>query len=440
MNRNLPPLYRAMTKAAAWPLALALLFVMSSRQAAKADPAPTAGAIQGQRDASGGMSDAEIRDVIERVARAQMRPLADGEYPAVTNLDEARSAKRPEGIAWNYPQGVMLYGMERSTDATGDTNADDFVLRHTAICAGYYHWLAGLERQFGGAGKNFARRTKIRGLIGLGNLDSCGAMGTAMIVCMTRHPEAVTADEREAVARIADWVAHRQARLPDGTLWRAKEYGGTVWPDDLYMGAVFLAHYGLYTGDSEYIDDAASNIIHQAALEQDRDGLWFHGWFETNRTHGSFKWGRGNGWVTVALVETLSAMSKNDPLRPRLLDILRKQINGLKKVQAPDGMWRQVLDKPQLWEETSCTAMFAYGIARAANRGWIDGANMAAARRAFAGIAKRVSADGAVRGTCSGTNIGTTLKFYEDRPHPGDDPHGHGPVLLAGTEILMSKR
>src|SRR5579863_9755832 len=105
-------------------------------------------------------------------------------------------------------------------------------------------------------------------------------------------------------------------------------------------------------------------------------------------------------------------MPDNDPLRPRLIAILKNQIEGLKKVQAADGAWRQILDKPELWEETSCTAMFAYGIARAVNRGWIPPANMAVARKAFAAVARHVNADGAVSGTCQGTSIGTTLDFY----------------------------
>ncbi|MDE3067568.1 MAG: glycoside hydrolase family 88 protein [Verrucomicrobiota bacterium] len=387
---------------------------------------------------SGGISDTEIRDVVERVARHQIQPLADGEYPAVTNLDEARSARRPEGIAWNYPQGVMLYGMERSTDLTGDAGVDRFVVEHNLICARYYRWLAGLEKQFGDEGRQFARRTSLKLLVELGSLDSCGAMGNEMLVSMMRHPDQVTPDEKAVVARIADWVVHQQDRLPDGTLWRSKEMGGTVWPDDLYMGGVFLVRYGVYTHNRKYIDDAANNIIHQAALEQDRDGLWFHGYFVDEKQHAPFKWGRGNGWVTVALVETLSAMPKGDPLRPKLLFILRQQIEGLKKVQAPDGMWRQVLDKPELWEETSCTPMFAYGIARAVNRGWIDASDMAVARRAFAGIAQQVTADGEVNGTCQGTNIGRDLVFYIQRRRPDNDPHGRGPVMLAGTEILRA--
>ncbi len=416
-----------------------LLLLLNSgcagQRQARANASPERGAAARR---TGGISDAAIRDIVERVARHNVQALAEGEYPAVTNLAGAESAAPPEGIAWDYPHGVMLYGMERSTAVTGDTNVGPFVVEDNLICVRYYQWLAGLEDQFGNAGKQFASKTKLGRLINLGNLDSCGAMGNELLVCMMRHPDLVTPGEQIVMGRIADWVTHRQDRLPDGTLWRSKELGGTVWPDDLYMGGVFLVRYGIYTHDEEYIEDAASNIIHQAALEQDTDGLWFHGYFVKQQEHAPFKWGRGDGWAMVATVETLSAMRDDDPLRPELLDILRKQIAGLKRVQAPDGMWRQVLDHPESWEETSCTAMFAYGIARAVNRGWIDPSNMEVARHAFAGIARNVTPDGAVLGTCEGTNIGMTLDFYLQRERPPDDPHGRGPVMLAGTEILLA--
>lgn len=98
---------------------------------------------------SGGITDAEIRDVVERVARRQVHPLVDGDYSLVTNLDEAMAAKAPEGIQWVYPWGVALYGMMRSTDVTGDKDIGPFVVQHNAICVRYYDWLAGLEKQFG---------------------------------------------------------------------------------------------------------------------------------------------------------------------------------------------------------------------------------------------------------------------------------------------------
>ena len=390
--------------------------------------------------AAPGITDAEIRDIVTRVAKHQLHPLADGDYALVHSVDAAKAAKAPVGIEWDYPWGVTLYGLSRSTDATGDADAGRFVTQHNQICGRYYDWMTALNISVTNKDEvpAFTRGTKLQRLFALGSLDNCGAMGTEMLDRLGRNPAQVTVQEQAVVARVANWVAFQQDRMTNGTLWRPKAMGGTLWPDDLYMGGVFLAHWGQFIHDQKFIDDAASQIINQAAVEQDADGLWFHGYFVNEQKHAPFKWGRGNGWVTVALVETLSVMPDNDPLRPRLIEILNKQVDGLKKVQAPDGMWRQVLDKPELWEETSCTAMFAYGIARAAGRGWIDAANLAVARQAFAGLAKNVTAEGVVKGTCEGTGIGTNLDFYITRRQPDDDLHGRGPVLLAGTELLLA--
>jgi rhamnogalacturonyl hydrolase YesR len=393
-------------------------------------------------DAPDGISDTDIRDVITRVAKHQIHELTDGDYSAVSSVEAAKAAKAPEGLIWGYPWGVTLYGMLRSADVTGDKAVDQFVVDHSLACARYYHWLAGLKNNVTNTGElnAFTRGVKIKPLVTLGNLDSCGSMGNAILESMIRHPDSVTPEEKAVVERIADWVLNKQDRLPDGTFWRPKAMGGTLWPDDLYMGGVFLVRWGVYNHDQKFIEDAANNIIHQAALEEDSDGLWFHGYFEADKKHAPFKWGRGNGWVTVTLVETLSALDEKSPLRPKLIEILKAQIEGLKKVQAPDGMWRQVLDNPELWDETSCTAMFTYGIARAVNRGWIDASNLAVARRAFAGIAKKVTADGGVNGTCIGTNIGQDLDYYVKRPQTDDDLHGRGVVLLAGTELLLAEK
>jgi unsaturated rhamnogalacturonyl hydrolase len=347
----------------------------------------------------------------------------------------------PEGITWVYPWGVTLYGALRSTDATGDKDVERFVLEHNQIAARDYVWLDQVRQKAGDSEetKAFVKKAKVRGLLNLGNLDSCGAMGNQMLEGILRHRDQETDAEKAAVARIADWIVNQQARLPDGTLWRPKSMDGTIWIDDLYMAGPFLVRWSKYTGDRKYLDDAARQIINMAARLQDTDGVWYHAYFEPKKQRSPFKWGRANGWAMVATVEALSAMADDHPDHARLLDILRRQIAGVEKLQAPDGMWRQVLDHPELWEETSATAMFAYSIARAVNRGWIQPEHMAVARRAFAGISQNVTPEGVVKGTCAGTNIGMDLDYYVKRERPDDDLHGRGVVLLAGTEILLNR-
>jgi len=84
-------------------------------------------------------------------------------------------------------------------------------------------------------------------------------------------------------------------------------------------------------------------------------------------------------------------------------------------------VWRleQVLDHPELWQETSCTAMFAYSIARAVNRSWIDASHMSVARRAFAGLcANYITPEGVVKGTCQAPASGSTLHITRTAHDP----------------------
>jgi rhamnogalacturonyl hydrolase YesR len=419
--------------------------------AASANPAKAAAATAGE------LTDAQIREVLSRVARHNLRVLEEGEYPKADTVAAALEAKAPN-VTWNYPWGVTLYGMIRSTDVTGDKDVESFVMQHDLITARYYKWMASTLESLaevpdakemvqpastGSASakpttrlSEFTSKAKVRGLIRLGNLDSCGAMGTQLAEVMLRHPEQVTPEQKEVAARVAEWVVNKQERLPDGTFWRPSSMDGTVWIDDLYMGGVFLTRWYKLTGERQHIDDAARQVINMAARVQDTDGVWYHGYFENEKKRSPIKWGRGNGWAMLSTVEVLSAMPADHPDRAKLIDILKRHIDGIKPLQAPSGLWRQVLDKPELWEETSSTAMFAYSIARAVNRGWIDASYMPMAKKAFAGLSTQVTADGSVEGTCQGTNIGMDVDYYLKRERPSNDLHGIGVLLLAGTEIL----
>ncbi len=389
-----------------------------------------------------GRTDASIREVITRVAHHQIRPLKDGDYAPVDSVQAAEAAKAPEGIAWNYPWGVTLYGMLHVNEATGDKAVEQFVLEHNLIVARYFAWQDDFRKKLGAEAKPFisAKENKIGGLMKLGNLDSCGAMGAQFMEGLLRHGGKATPEQERVGKAIDGWVCGKQARLPDGTFWRPASMGGTIWLDDLYMGCPFMLRWSQHAGDRKLIDDCAQQIINMAKRLQDTDGVFYHGYFEKEQKRSPIKWGRANGWTMVAAVEVLSAMPDDHPDRAKVLDILRRQIEGIKPLQTPAGMWRQALDKPELWEETSCTAMFTYSIARAVNRGWINPANMDVARKAFEGICQQVTPEGVVKGTCRGTNIGMDLDYYAKRERPDDDLHGRGPVMLAGAEILLAKK
>jgi rhamnogalacturonyl hydrolase YesR len=399
-------------------------------------------------DAAGqisGQTDADIRNAISLVASNQFKgiSLADGNYSTATKLSAAQSATKPAGITWTYPWGVALYGMLRAKDATGNTNFENFVLKHNLICARYYSWLNSLKGTLTNATSaqlaTFYSGTALSEFMAIDRLDYCGAMTAQLLEGALNHSPNTTNLQAFLAQTTADWIAGGgQSRLPDGTLWRP-ESDGTIWADDLYMSCPFLIRWYEYTGNTNLLDDAATQVMNMAGYLQDTNGIWFHGYYYTNHFVNGIKWGRANGWAMVTTVEILSVMPTNNPARTNLLNILRRHIAGVESVQDTDGMWHQVLDHPEVWKETSCTAMFAYSIARAVNRGWIDPTNMAFARKAFAGLCNYVTPGGVVNQVCPGTSLDTNLSYYTTTQQPtSNDVHGPGPVMLAGAEILLN--
>ena len=95
-----------------------------------------------------------------------------------------------------------------------------------------------------------------------------------------------------------------------------------------------------------------------------------------SRTQGwplpKYYWGRANGWVMVATAELLELLPQDHPDRAALIDILRKHAEGVATQQSGSGLWHQMLDRPDSYLETSCSAMFTYSMAKGVNRGWLN--------------------------------------------------------------------
>jgi rhamnogalacturonyl hydrolase YesR len=246
----------------------------------------------------------------------------------------------------------------------------------------------------------------------------------------------VLSGARPLIDTMAAWVASGQARLADGTFCRPEPEAGTVWADDLFMSVMFLLRYEELTGESKYLDDAAVQVvgIFDRLYDPSR-GLSSHGWFERGARRSPVFWGRANGWMAWGISELLLRLPAGHPRRDRILEIFRQQMSGILKYQGDNGLWHQVLDRPETFEETSCTAMFVLALARGVRSGWLGPENAGPAGRGWRGVCSRILADGTVTGICQGTSIGPDLAFYAKRSTPPHDPRGLGAVIMAGIEM-----
>jgi rhamnogalacturonyl hydrolase YesR len=195
------------------------------------------------------------------------------------------------------------------------------------------------------------------------------------------------------------------------------------------------------TGDAKYLDRAALMMAAYLDRLQQPNGLFYHA------PDSPFFWGRGNGWVAAGMAELLRDLPATHPQRARILAGYRKMMAALLASQGADGMWRQLVDKPESWPESSCTGMFAFAFVTGVKNGWLDAATFApAARRAWLALAGYLDADANVRDVCMGTNksrqvtntddLKVQYDYYLARPRKTGDLHGQAPILWTAAAFL----
>ena len=253
----------------------------------------------------------------------------------------------------------------------------------------------------------------------------------------------VNTDLRPQIDVYIDWVANKEYRLADGTLARGRPNRNTLWLDDLYMGVPALAQMGKLTGDKKYFDDAVKQIKQFSERMFNREkGVYMHGWMESMETHPEFRWARANGWALMAMTELLDVLPENHEGRQFVLQQFKAHVKGLAGYQSGSGFWHQLLDREDSYLETSATAIYAYCIAHACNKGWIQSVTYAPmASLAWNAVSTKINDKGQVEGTCVGTGMAFDPAFYYYRPVNIFAAHGYGPVILAGAEMykLMEK-
>ncbi len=201
------------------------------------------------------------------------------------------------------------------------------------------------------------------------------------------------------------------------------------WIDDMFMITALQVQACRATGDAKYIDRAALEMTMYLDKLQQPNGLFHHA--------PDVPFGAGNGWVAVGMAETLRSIPANHPRRAQIMASYRKMMETLLHYQAADGAWRQLIDHPESWTETSCTGMFTFAMITGVQNGWLDEKTYGpAARKGWLGLVSYIDANSEVREVCEGTNKKNDLQYYLDRKRNTGDLHGQAPILWCAAALL----
>ena len=251
-----------------------------------------------------------------------------------------------------------------------------------------------------------------------GNRTSFAALAGTMIFS---HLTGLPGQDGETAARLAaEGVALAAAETAPGMPEHA-----SGWSDDFFLGTIAAVR----AGDPEGLAAAVRLVTTTAARLQQSNGLFHHD------ADAPTAWGRGNGFGALGLSELLTVLPEDHTEREAVLDIHRRHLAGMRAQQAPDGMWRQIVDVPGSYRETSVTAMTLTAMARGIRLGRLDDSYRPVVDRAWRALLAHVADDGTLVDVCFSTGAGPTRRHYLDRPAVnGADDRGGAMVLGAALE------
>jgi len=384
------------------------------------------------------MSQSDIKNILDKVYNyleavtpARMINKSTGkEVNDITKLDTNTIIEQKDFRLTSYEWGVTYSAMLRTAETTGDKKYADYARTRFDFLA---KWVPAVKGKFP---IDYIRKKNLfTQPINPRALDDAGAVCAAMIKA-TRNGQH---NLRPLIDNYIDFVANKEYRLSDGTLGRNRPQKNTLWLDDLYMGVPALAQMGKLTGDNKYFDDAVKQVKQFAQrMYNEEKGIYMHGWVESMETHPEFRWARANGWALMAKAELLDVLPTDHPGYNFVMQQFKKHVAGLAQYQSGSGFWHQLLDRNDSYLETSATAIYAYCIAHACNKGWLDPVTHAPmAMLAWNAVTTKINDKGQVEGTCVGTGMAFDPLFYYHRPVNVYAAHGYGPVILAGAEIYQ---
>jgi rhamnogalacturonyl hydrolase YesR len=221
---------------------------------------------------------------------------------------------------------------------------------------------------------------------------------------------------RKAADDMLAYALKTAPRASDGTIYHT---GRAMWSDSFHTSPPFLAMAGQYDEAIRQIDG------HWKRLWNPEARLVSHIWDEGRQQFADKNfWGGGNGWTAAGLTRVIRALPADRQAdRQRLIGYVRAVIDGCLAHQTAGGLFHDVVDNPNSYEETNLAQMLSYSIYEGVRGGWLSQDYLKAADRMHAAARAKVDAHGFVQGVAAAPTF--------DRP--GISPEGQAFFLLMET-------
>ena len=247
-------------------------------------------------------------------------------------------------------------------------------------------------------------------------INDCSSIGEAVLFAgkLTGDPLFKKgADEMLGV------IKNTNHRNDEGIIYHTQEPAKYIMSDAFYMLPPFLAAAGEVDESLKQIEGYRKYLYHE------KEKLYSHIWDGPNKkfVREDF-WGVGNGWTAAGLTRVIKLLPANrQEDKKRLIVYVREVVDGCLKYLREDGLFHNVVNKPDTFIEVNLSQMISYTIFRGVAAGYIESKYLEKAERMRKAANEQVDNLGYVQNVCGVPDF--------DRPYVA--PEGQAFYLLMET-------
>jgi rhamnogalacturonyl hydrolase YesR len=173
-----------------------------------------------------------------------------------------------------------------------------------------------------------------------------------------------------------------------------------VWADSIYMLPPFLAAVGEFAEAQKQLDGYLDRL---SDLSTNRlgTGLLYHIYDSEKKAYVRQKlWASGNGWALLGIARMISFSDTNLVVKAKYIQKAKKLLDAMLEFQCESGMFRDILDDPDSFEDATSAMMMAVFVYRGIAEGWLGGEYAPKADKVYYAAGARIDEQGIIRGVC----------------------------------------
>ncbi len=251
---------------------------------------------------------------------------------------------------------------------------------------------------------------------GNGPITDCSSVGEVVLAAGKLTGDPIFQHGANEMLNVIKITTHRTS---DGIIYHTQEPAKGIWSDASYMLPPFLAAAGEFQEAVKQLEGYRKYLYNQ------QDKLYSHMWDdEKKRLNRADYWGVGNGWSAAGMTRVIKMLPEQMAAeKKKLIGYTRDVIDGCLKYMRPDGLFHDVVNKPDTFVETNLGQMLCYSIFRGVAAGYLDSSYLKPAEIMRKAANDKVDKLGYVHDVCGVPNF--------DRPYFA--PEGQAFYLLMET-------